>query len=134
MHSVSDTVCKHPTFWGALPQRLQDLTKMRSESFKRQLPTFSINCRHTLNSEKQRSGKQYWKHFKLFTRLKGWNDTLNTSNFIIEAIFWWQSGIDLSKCLKLTIFQKVIIWLKALKLRARSDALFLLPHSNHHLI
>lgn len=50
--------------------------------------------------------KEYWKHFKLFTRLKGWNGTLNTSNFIIWAIFWWQSGIDLSKCLKLTISRR----------------------------
>lgn len=78
--------------------------------------------------------KDYWKHFKLFTRLKGWNGTLNTSNFTSSGPFLVAKWYWSFQMLKINYFQKVIIWLKALKLRTRNDALCLQPHSNNHVI
>lgn len=123
----------HKAWWGYNPTSGCEVCILPSHTnFK---PFFSRTILTLWTVRNKTAAKHYWKHFQLFTRLKGWNDTLNTSDFIVWAIFWWQSGIDLSKCWKLTIFQKVIIWLKALKLRAKKRCTFFSPFkSSYNLI
>lgn len=145
IHPASNIVLKHITSSMPLMQRhtrpdggtipLLGVEACLLPSHTNFKPFFSRTILTLWTVRNKTAAKHYWKHFQLFTRLKGWNDTLNTSDFIIWAIFWWQSGIDLSKCWKLTIFQKVIIWLKALKLRAKKRCTFFSPFkSSYNLI